>query len=58
MSAAIIALASTAGLTVGCLVRLYRRRQPQRHAGMPVMLSGWSDGHESTVAVHLQRNRR
>jgi len=58
MVTAILLLASSATLAAASMLRLRRRRQPLRHAGIPVMLSSWADGQELTVAVHLQRKQR
>ncbi|MQA41542.1 hypothetical protein [Rugamonas aquatica] len=61
MFAAIIVLVGTAavgGLAASWLFRHYFRRPQRRQTGVPVMLGSWSDGHESTVAVHLRRGQR
>ena len=58
MSAALL-LAGAAALSVTLIYRLRRRRQSaSRPAGIPVALDSWSGGKESTVLVHLRRERR
>ncbi|MRW89454.1 hypothetical protein GJ699_05610 [Duganella sp. FT80W] len=58
MLAAILVLIGVAGLAAHWLYRHFLRRTPRLQDGMPVMLSSWADGHESTVAVHLRRRSR
>ena len=58
MLAAILVLIGVAGLAAHWLYRNFLRRTDRLQEGMPVMLSGWADGRESTVAVHLRRRAR
>ncbi len=58
MFAAILVLIGLAGLAAHWLYRNFLRRPARLGDDMPVMLSGWADGHESTVAVHLRRRNR
>ncbi|MYM26797.1 hypothetical protein SAMN05192549_101621 [Duganella sacchari] len=58
MFAAILVLVGIAGLATHWLYRNFLRRPERLKEGMPVMLSGWTDGHESMVAVHLRRRPR
>lgn len=58
MFAAILVLAGIAGVAGHWLYRNYLGRPKRLRGGSPVMLSGWDDGQESMVAVHLRRRNR
>jgi hypothetical protein len=54
MLAAILVLLGIAGLAADWLYRNFLARSERRRKDAPVMLSGWTDGQESSVAVHLR----
>ncbi|MYM68408.1 hypothetical protein GTP45_16450 [Pseudoduganella sp. FT55W] len=58
MLAAILVLLGIAGLAADWLYRNFLARPKRLSKDAPVMLSGWTDGQESPVAVHLRHRSR